>query len=206
MRRVAIVLAVMALSASGCNQQESGQSKTVTAKVAGNVNPAQMNDEELAFAFLRGIQNGDKKLMYEVSNLTPELVEDSRNKLTHRSKYKQSKKEWSETEHALRMSGSIDFFLKKLKNILPKSAQLELIKERQDASGENPKNVYDIKIIYSKKEDAMLDKNGKKVKEMVVQLHQVKHTVAGRTLQEFVFDNKDFERMADRDFVVLSYY
>jgi hypothetical protein len=37
-------------------------------------------------------------------------------------------------------------------------------------------------------------------------LLQVEHTVNGHTMQEFVFDNKDFEKMADQDYEVLVHY
>lgn len=209
MRKVAILIAVMSISvATGCSEKQSSQSEPVkAAKVGGeNLNPAQMNDKELALAFLGGIQKGDKKSMYDMSNLTSELVVQSREKLTNSEKYKQSKKERAETEHALRMSGSIEFFLKKLAHIFPKSAQLQVVRTKKDASGDAFKNIHEVKVTYSNKEDALTDKTGKKAKEILLKLQQIKHVVNGVTLQEFVFDHKDFAKMADREFVVLSYY
>ena len=144
--------------------------------------------------------------MYDVSGLTPEMVKESREKLTNTTKYKQSKKERAETEHALRMSGNIDFFLKKLTHIFPKSAQLQVMKTLQDGSGKNFKKMYDIKITYTKSEDGLVDKSSKKARENIVRLQQIAHVVNGHTLQEFVFDNKDFEKMADKNFTVLSYF
>lgn len=207
MKRVAIIMAVLAISAGlGCNKKESSQSPSAAPpKVEGKrVNAAPMNDKELALAFLGGIQAGDKKLMYRVSNLTPELVEESREKLTNTVKYKQSKKERAETEHALRMSGNIDFFLKKLTSILPKSARLEVI-ETNKGAGET-RQAHDIKISYVEQNESMGDKDGKKIREMLVTLQQIKHVVNGIALQEFVFDSADLEKMATRNFVVLSYY
>lgn len=210
MRRFIIIMAVVMISGAtlGCSKKESSQSQPATnAKVERRiVNPAQMNDYELALVFLEGIQHNDKKQMYDVSNLTPEMVEESRNKLTDTAKYKLTKNERTATEHALRMSGSIDFFLKKLTKILPKSAQLQVIKTTHVGSGTNTINVHDIKITYSTKEDGVVDKSGKQAREIVVRLQQIRHVVNGHTLQEFVFNNKDFEKMADKDFVVLSYF
>lgn len=211
MKRVTAIVAVLALSGtiSACNKKENSQ-PAAAAKVEQveriKIVPGQMKDSELAFAFLSGIQNNDKQTMYAVSNLTPEMVEESRNKLTNTTKYKQTKKERAATEHALRMSGSIDFFLKKLTKILPKSAQLQVIKTTQEAKAEGSMKVHHVKITYGKKEEALVDKKGKQAKEIVVRLQQIRHMVNGHTLQEFVFDNQDFEKMSDKEYEVLSYY
>ncbi|HIJ95351.1 MAG TPA: hypothetical protein HPP94_06375 [Desulfuromonadales bacterium] len=209
MKRVIVVLSVFAMAGavSGCNKKGNTPPAAVAAKAAQvQKAPGQMNDGELALAFLGCVQNNDKKLMYEVSNLTAERVEESREKLTNTAKYKQTSQERTATEHALRMSGSIDFYLKKMTKILPASAQLEIIKSEQEKKSESAVNIHSIKISYSNKDEAPADKSGKSVKDMVVKLKQIKHVVNGVTLREFIFDSKDFEKMADKDYEVVSYY
>lgn len=208
MKRVLIVVTALVLSGLICACNNKGSSQpTATAKVEQkSIVPAQMKDSELAVAFLVAVQNNDKKMMYEISSLTPEMVNESREILTHAAKYKQSKKERAETEHALRMSGNIDFYLKKLTKIFPQSALLQVTKTTQESRADGSINVHLIKVSFSNKEDALGDKVGKRIKEMVVRLHQIKHVVNGNTLQEFVFDSKDFEKMSDKEFEVLSYY
>ena len=205
MKKGLFIMAVLVISGIilGCSKKESNLPVAAAKVEQKQIAPEQINDGELALAFLAGIQNKDKKRVYEISNLTSELVEESRAKLTNTVKYKLTKKERAETEHALRMSGSIDFFLKKLTSILPKSAQLQVMKSIKI---DNTTNDHHIKITYSKREEAVSDKTGKSAKEIVVKLKQIKHVVNGLTLQEFVFDNKDFEKMADKNFEVVSYY
>lgn len=207
MKNAIVLLAVLVLSGAiaGCSKNEN-KPVTNTKIVQANKAPEQMNDAELALAFLGCIQNNDKKLMYEVSNLTPELVEESRTKLTNTAKYKQTPKERIETEHALRMSGSIDFYLKKMTKILPQSSLLVITKTDQEKISKKTINIHSIKISYRNKDEAPIDKKGQTVKEMIVRLKQVKHVVNGHTLQEFVFDSKDFEKIADKDYDVVSYY
>jgi len=207
MKRVIVFMAVLAISGtfSACSKKENNVQPPIVPKVEQKIiiAPELMKDAESALAFIAAIQSNDKKRMYDISNLTTELVEESRTKLTNAAKYKQTKKERAETEHALRMSGNIDFFLKKLTKILPKSAQLQSMKsDKMDDST----NDHYIKITYSKREEAVSDKSGKLAKEIAVKLKQIKHVVNGLTLQEFVFDNKDFEKMADKNFEVLSYF
>lgn len=208
MKRVLAILALLALSGmiSACQKKENSQPAAAAKVEQKIIVPEQMKDNELALAFLAGIQNNDKKLMYDVSNLTPELVENSRTILTNSAKYKQTKKERTETEHALRMSGNIDFFLKKLTKILPKTAQLLVIKTAQESKTDKPIKSHLIKIIYSNKNDALVAKNGQKIKEITLSLQQIEHKVNGHTLKEFVFDNKDFEKMSNGEYVVLSHF
>ena len=56
------------------------------------------------------------------------------------------------------------------------------------------------------KDEAMRDKTGKPVKEMVIHLQQLTRSVSGRSIHEFSFSSKDFEKFADKDFEVLSYF
>lgn len=208
MKRVFVALALLTIIGTifGCNKKENTLPAVAAKNVKAQKAPGQMNDSELALAFLGCIPNNDKKLMYEVSNLTTEMVEESRAKLTNTAKYKLTSKERTATEHALRMSGSIDFYLKKMTKILPASAQLETIKTEQQKNHESAVNIHYIKISYRNKDESPADKKGQPVKEMIVKLKQIKHVVNGVTLQEFVFDSKDFEKMADKDFEVVSYY
>jgi len=205
MKKGLFILAVMVISGTflGCSKKESSPPVAVAKVEQKQLAPDQMNDSERALAFLAGIQSSEKKRLYEISNLTPELVEESRTKLTNTDKYKLTKKERAETEHALRMSGSIAFFIKNLTTILPKSALIQVMKSIKIDSSTND---HYIKITYNKREDAVSDRNGKLAKEIVVKLKQIKYMVNGQALEEFVFDSKDFEKMADKSFEVLSYY
>lgn len=56
------------------------------------------------------------------------------------------------------------------------------------------------------KDEAMRDKTGKSVKEMVVHLQQLTLPVGGRAINDFSFSNKDFEKIAEKDFEVLSHF
>lgn len=207
MKKIFSIVALVALSGtiSACNKKENSQ--PAAAKVQQKVVvTAQMSDGDRARAFLAGIQNNDKKLMYDVSSLTPELVENSRKILTNTATYKQTKKERAETEHALRMSGSIDFFLKKMPKILLKSAQLQVSKTTKEGTADSPLKVHLVKVIYSNKDEALSDKKGQRVKEMILRLQQIEHVVNGRLLHEFSFKSEEFEKIADGEFEVTSYY
>lgn len=207
MRFFLTILVVLALSGifTACNKTENNQAAAVKIEQKSIVT-SQMNDAELAVAFLNGIQNGDKKRIYEVSNLTPELVENSRKILTNTTKYKQTKKERVETEHALRMSGSIDFFLKKLPKVLPKSTQLLVSKTTKENTADSTLKIHHIKVVYSNRDEALSDKTLQKMKEMTIRLQQIDHVVNGRLLHEFSFKSEDFEKIADGNFEVTSYY
>lgn len=164
-------------------------------------------DKDLALKFLQGIQNGDKKMMYEAANLTTEVVNDSREKLIHPAQYKQTDMQRRESEHALRTSGQIDFFVSKTRQMFPKSAAFQVMKTTDKGSTEGVRvSVHLVKITYANKDEAMRDKTGKPVREMVVRFMQLTRTVGGRPISEFSFDSKDFEKMADKDFEVSSYF
>ena len=189
-----LVLLALGLIIVGCNS------------TGGNPSQAGI-DKELALKFLQGIQNGDKKIMYAATNLTTDIVNDSREKLIHPAQYKQTELQRRESEHALRISGEIDFFLAKTRPMFPKSASFH-IKETtaKDPTGGGRHSVHLVKITYANKAEAMRDKTGKPVKEMVVRLQQLTRSVSGRSINEFSFESKDFEKIADRDFEVLSYF
>ena len=164
-------------------------------------------DKDLALKFLQGIQNGDKKMMYEAANLTTDVVNDSREKLIHPAQHKQTDIQRRESEHALRTSGQIDFFVSKTRQMFPKSAAFQVMKTTDKGSTEGVRvSIHLVKITYANKDEAMRDKTGKPVREMVVRFMQLTRTVGGRPINEFSFDSKDFEKMADKDFEVSSYF
>lgn len=61
-------------------------------------------------------------------------------------------------------------------------------------------------ITYNKRSEALSDKTGKPVKVMTVHLLQATKTIEGRVIQSFSFDARGFDRFADKDFEVVSYY
>ncbi len=164
-------------------------------------------DKNLALKFLQGIQSGDKKKMYEAANLTTDIVNDSREKLVHSKKYNLTEQRRRELEHVLRISGQIDFFIVKMKQMFPKSSSIQVLQSKLDSTSNDIKHtVHLVKITYLKKDEAMRDKTGKSVREMVVHLSQLTRTVDGRLVYGFSFSSKDFEKFADRNFEVLSYF
>lgn len=164
-------------------------------------------DKVPALSFLQGIQNNDKNKMYEAANLTPEIVNDNREKLIHPSQYKQTDQQRRDSGHVLRISGEIDFVSAKLKKILPKSASFQITESKtKSATGDDRNAVHSVKISYGSKEEAISDKTNRLVKEMIVHLQQATRTVNGRIINEFSFNSEDFEKIVGRNFEVLSYY
>jgi hypothetical protein len=187
----------------GCNGK--GDSQPQERKVEQNAGPN--SDKDLALKFLQGIQNGDKNKMYDAANLTPDLVNDSREKLIHAKQHKLTDQQRKEFEHALRISGQIDFFIAKIRKMFPKSSGLEITETTAKGSTDDARHtIHRVKITYLNKDEAMRDKTGKPVKEMAVHLQQLTRSVSGRSIQEFSFEGKDFEKFADKDFEVLSYF
>ncbi len=164
-------------------------------------------DKGLALKFLQGIQDGDKNKMYEAANLTTDIVNESREKLIHSKQHKLTDQQRKEFEHALRISGQVDFFIAKMREMFPKSSRLEITQTTAEASTEGAKHtVHLVKITYLNKDEAMRDKTGKSIKEMAVHLHQLTRSINGRPIHQFSFTGKDFEKFADKDFEVLSYF
>jgi len=198
MRTVVQMVVFIAVSAFifGCNSKNSAEQKALLD-----------NNKNLAIKFLQGVQDGDKNKMYEAANLTKEIVDESRQRLIQSGQNKLTDQQRSDFEHALRISGNIDFIGKKIKMMMPKSATFEIT---QTKSKELPDGVrrtdHSTKITYGNKEEAMQDKTGKTVKELMLPLLQISRTVNGRAINDFSFDNKDFEKLADKDFQVVSYY
>jgi hypothetical protein len=187
----------------GCNSK--GCSQPQERKVEQNAGPN--SDKELAIKFLQGIQEGDKNKMYEAANLTPAIVNDSREKLIHAKQHKLTEQQRKEFEHALRISGEIDFIVSKMRQMFPKSSRSEITQTTAQGSTDDARHtVHLVKITYMNKDEAMRDKTGKPVKEMAVHLHQLTRSVGGRSIQEFSFEAKDFEKFANKEFEVLSYF
>ena len=209
MRKTAFLLGFLTLTAMvfGCNGK-GGNQPAQGNKAEGKADqPGAAVGKDLAFKFLQGVQTGDKVKMFEATNLTTNIVNESREKLIHPAKYKQTDLQRKESEHALRISGEIDFFVVKIRRMLPQSASFEITKTTtQSSTADTNNSVHNVEIIYGKKEEAMIDKTGKPIKKMVVRLQQITRSVNGRSIHEFSFDSKDFERIAAKDFEVMSYY
>lgn len=164
-------------------------------------------DNGPALKFLQGFQNSDKNKMYEATNLTADVVNDSREKLIHPKQYKQTDQQRKDSEHALRISGEIDFFSTKMKKMLPKSASFQITKSKAKTSTGDTKNaVHVVKITYGNKEEAISDKTDRPVKEMVIHLQQATRPINGRLIHEFSFNSEDFEKIVAKNFEVLSYF
>jgi len=209
MKRVlcAFVGIAMGITLFGCNGKPDKQSAPTGTKESIVTSKDGGNDADVAIMFLRGIQQGDKKLMYEATNLTQEMVNDSRDKLIHPDKYKLSSVQVSEHERVLRVSGEIDFFVAKLKKLLPNSASFAVVKTTVKGTGESNKDYsHTVKISYGNKAEAMQDKSGQAIKEMTIELQHAVTQVSGRAIHEVSFSSNDFEKMADKEFTVSSYY
>jgi len=205
MKRAVMLLGIVMLGliTYGCNSK--GCSQPHERKVEQTAGPN--SDRELAIKFLQGVQEGDKNKMYEAANLTPDIVNDSREKLIHAKQHKLTEQQRKEFENALRISGEIDFIVSKMRKMFPKSSQCEIMDTTTMGSPDDARHiVHRVKITYLNKDEAMRDKTGKAVKEMAVHLHQLTRSVSSRSIQEFSFEAKDFEKFADRNFEVLSYF
>jgi hypothetical protein len=189
MKKAVLLLGMLALGAFlfGCNDNKISK--------------------EPALKFLQGVQDSDKNKMYEAANLTTDLVNDSREKLVHPNQYKQTEQQRKDSEHALRISGEIDFFSTKLQKMFPKSSSFQITKSKSKGNvGDTQNAVHVVKVTYGNKEEAINDKTNRHVKEMVVNLQQSTRTINGRLIHEFSFNSEDFDKIADRNFEVLSYY
>lgn len=195
---IAVSTVIFGCSRTGGNQPQRSKAELKAATAI---------DKDLALKYLHGVQDGDKKKMYEAANLTPEIVKESREKLIHIKQNKLTEKQRLEYEHALRISGNIDFMAAKIIKMLPKSASFQIIKTiPTDLPDGTRKTEHSVKVTYGNKEDAMRDKTGKPVKELVLPLLQVSRSVNGGWIHDFSFDSKDFEKISNKDFEVLSYF
>ena len=205
MKKAVLLLGIVMLGMIifGCNSKGCSQPQ----ERKGEQKTSSEIDKERAFKFLQGIQEGDKNKMYEAANLTADVVNESREKLIHARQNKLTDQQRKEFEHALRISGQVDFFIAKMRRMFPKSSRFEITQTLDEGlSGEARHTVHLVKITYGNKDEAMRDKMGKPVREMVVHLQQLTQKVSGRSIQAFSFSGKDFDRFADKDFEVLSYF
>jgi hypothetical protein len=185
MRRVALLLGVMALSTAiyGCTGKE-------TLSKRGPL-PAAANDNALTMKYLTGIQNGDKNAMYAVTNLTPAIVDACKEKLIHQSK-KLTEPQRKDCEKALEASGAIDFYSVRIRKNLPKSSSFQVTDTKiLETTSESRKTSHSIKITYSDPKEALKDKDGRAVKEMIVPLKQTTEWVQERWVQNFLFGSRD---------------
>jgi hypothetical protein len=190
----------------GCNKGNN-QPAPAGSSAQKIVLPEAAKDKDLALKFLQGVQSGDKKIMYEADNLTDELVNESREKLIHPAKYNLTDAQRKDFEHILRTSGEIDFFAKKMAKIFPKSSSIQVTQSAiQGSTATTRDSTHTLKIVYADKAEAMSDKTGKQVKEMTLQLQHSVRLINGRLIHEISFNSKDFEKIADKDFTVQSYF
>lgn len=205
MKKLVWLAGILALIAGlcSCNSKEGGgaQGEKHEQKVASAA------DRDLALKFLQGVQAGDKKKMYDAANLTDQIVAVSREKLIYSKKNVLSERQRREFEHALRISGQVDFFMAKMRRMFPNSSRFEILQAAaQSAADDVVRSEHRVKVIYLNRDEAMRDRTGKSVKEMIVYLQQLTLPVNGRPLHGFSFSSKDFEKFADKDFEVLSYF
>ncbi|MEI6212787.1 MAG: hypothetical protein WCP10_01680 [Desulfuromonadales bacterium] len=164
-------------------------------------------DSASALRFLQGIQSGDKKMMYEAARLTDNIVNDSREKLVNPSRYAQTEQQRKDSEFALRISGEIDFFSSKFRKMLPKSAVFIITDSRfKNSTAEASNAVHLVRISYGNRDEAMTDRTNRPVKEMLLRLQQVTRSINGSPMHEFSLNSEDFEKIADKNFEVVSYY
>jgi hypothetical protein len=146
-------------------------------------------------------------MMYEAANLTPDIVKESREKLIHIKQNPLTEKQRIENEHALRISGNIDFIAAKIIKMLPKSATFQIVQAvPSDLPDGGRKTEFSVKVTYGNKEEALRDNTGKPVKELSLPLLQISRPVKGRWINDFSFDTKDFDKIAIKNFAVLSYF
>jgi hypothetical protein len=201
-----ILGSVLLANVCGCNGKSADQPAQQKAEQKANPVEAASN-KDLALKFLLGVQSGDKTQMYQATNLTPELVNDSRDKLIQIKQKKLTDKQRQECEHALKISGDIDFFMVKLRKILPKTSSLKITETAaREATGDIKRFVHTVTVNYSDKAEALRDKTGKPVKELTLRLQQIDYLVDALQIHEFSFNTEDFEKMANRDFEVVSYF
>jgi hypothetical protein len=202
-----IVGCLLLVNISGC-KGNSGNHSAPPSPAVPKITPADAaTNRTLALAFLQGIQDGDKKKIYQVAGLTADIVGKSTEKLIHSKQNKLSDKERLECEHALRTSGVIDFLAAKFHKILPKSAVFQIDQTTAEVADPGTTHfVHTVTITYKDKAEAISDKTGKSIKSLIVHLQQIDRPVSGRLIHEFSFTSKDFDKMADRDFEVVSYF
>jgi len=209
MKNAVWLILVCALSAniSACNGKTADPPAPAVQGAQKPASEPKGGDRELAGAFLAGIQRGDKAGMYRATSLTPELVNGSRDRLIYIKKEKLTDQQRQNCEHVLKISGDVDFFLKKLRPLLPESAKVSITGTKPAGkAGEAKHLVHVVTVTYADQASAVRDKTGKAVKDLRLNLQQFDYPLESGTVREFSFSSDDFEKLADRDFEVLSYF
>lgn len=200
-----ILLGVLFLSCTACSDNPN---KFTGVKGTQKVNQVAIDKNgEAALKFLSGARDGDKTKMYEATNLTTTLVDESREKLVYQSKYNQTDEQRKGSEDILRISGEIDYFSGTLRKLFPKSTTFQIA--RTDVLGlpDGAKGFdHAVMLTYNRRSEALSDKTGKAIKVMTIHLLQTTKPIEGRVIQSFSFDGRGFDRFADKDFEVVSYF
>ncbi|WP_224960129.1 hypothetical protein [Geomonas subterranea] len=199
-----IIFAAIAAAIAACNGKPTDQP-------AGKVQAEQKGTKDQgaaqarATSFLTALQAGDKVKMYQAANLTAEQVASSRDKLIHIKQTKMTDAQRAACEHVLKISGDVDFYAAKLRKLVTPTATVR-ITQTAGANGGAPHLVHTVTVTYSKKDDAVQDKTGKTVKELKLPLQQFDYPVDAGEVHEFAFASQDFEKMANKEFEVVSYF
>ena len=206
MKKLALLTVMLLCTAhlAGCRGAENSPPTGKSAKKIAAVDEAQGKASLLAF--LKALQNSDKKAAYAASNLTPELVEKSRKLLVNQPVNKITKEQATEAENALRMSGSIDLYLKKMPVILLKSAAIEVVKTGKWNTSVPNVLSHEAKITFANKKEALSDSTGNRIKEFILRFQQIQYEVDGKLLQEFLIEDKTFENIISRKLEVKAYF
>lgn len=198
MRKTVCLLGIVTLSAAicGCNTKEPDKQKQESGSVTRTDDAGERN---LTLKYLQGIQNGDKKAMYEAANLTEAIVNESREKIVYQSRYNLSNRQRKDFEKSLQISGEIDHTLHKLRKNFPKSADLKA-SETLSRTTSPDGNCTDIEMLttYNNRDEAIRDKTGRPVKEMGLKVRNCAIESNGRLVHEFAFNIDDIR--------VISYF
>lgn len=202
---VRMMLFLFLLGLAACNgkpaDQQAQKESVEQKKGAKDVGAGQ----ELATAFLDGVKTGDKNKMYQAAGLSPELVKSSLETLIHIKQNKVSDAQRIACERVVKVSGDVDFFLAKLRKILPENCSVKVTGTSSELTPVKHA-VYTIAVSYADKAHTIQDKTGKQVKELKLHLQEFEHPVEGGVVREFTFSSQDYEKMAAKDFEVMSYF
>lgn len=200
-----IVLCVLLVAITACNGKpvdQQAQKQSAEQKAAAKDVTAK---PELAISFLDGLKKGDKDKMYKAVGLTPELVKSSLDTLIHIKENKAGDAQRVASERVVKISGDVDFFLAKLRKILPESCTVQVTGSGTELTPVKHV-VHTVMVTYADKAHTIQDKTGKQVKELKLHLQQFEHEVQGGIVREFTFTSDDYEKMAAKDFEVTSYF
>lgn len=202
--RIAVLAVCCALTITGCDSKGS-KTKQGNAETPLQTKVTDQNASKNAGTYLEALKAGDRSLLYQASNLSSQDVDESRQRLTNTKKYPLTPEQRKETEHALRMSGSIDFYLKKITPLL-KHATISIAETTRTVAPRIPMLIHEVKLTYVEKKQAPTDINGRQIKELIFRLNQMEHKVAAKVLHEFEIDNNDFIKMTDRQFNAKAFF